>query len=778
MKLWGRFLSILVIALLAGGNASASAAPSVLSGKVTDDLNRPVANTSVTISRAGTTLGTVKTTSAGAYSFSVEPGAYSIKFVPPTTANSSLNAYDIVAPQNKALAVKLTKPMPGRAFLTGNLTTSPAMKLAADSTVYFGTQWATQVNSLGDYRLTPTAGTNDLFKIKAASLGDFSFGLFAQDKVSINQDTIANFVVPVVSQRVRVVNAAGAPIAGARVEAGQGSYGSDWGNFGVIEGLGSYFATWKNKAVTDSNGYITINTVKMATPGNAGFLVTPPAANKYLPQQFLKVSGAGDVTLVVTNQASLLSGTVRDQAGKGVGPIDIGFGDVWTTTNSQGVYAKPMADGTKGAYSMLYRSGSFIAGGTATYASINPAIGATTMVATGGRAQDFVLKFDTVKVKVVDSADVPVAKAHVQLTDSDGYSPRGRYTLIAGQLASIASTNANAPTDANGIATLRVLHFDSEISGVVTVTPAKGSPLSWKMERANIGAGTSITVVLSRPTVTVSGKVTLSDGTPAAPYAISFSDGKGGDQGTGTVDPVTGAYTMQVPSGMKGQFWLTCPQDLAAGLYPFCMSFVGGSRTITANTVVDIVIPTEKTELKIVDPAGKGIAGVNVQVWHSVGTGLCTAATTQIFSDYPTLGSAAFSIGTTDENGLVVLITVKMAAPCEANVQLAPEANSRYQSRSVKLTLGDDADNVFVLSIPSPVISSGTPGTAANGSRMITVVGENFLGTTGVTWNGEAIANFKVYDNYTIKFLLPTIAAATGEVVVTNGGGSARFSVQ
>lgn len=780
MKLWGRFLSIFVVALLAGGTASASAAPSVLSGKVTDDLNKPVANTAVTLSRAGVALGTVKTTSTGSYSFSVEPGAYSMKFVPPTAANGTLNAYDVVAPQTKAMAVKLTKPMPGRAFLTGNLSTSPAMKLAADSTVYFANSWSAQVSSTGDYRLMPTAGTNDLFKIKAASTGDFSFGLYAQDKISINQDTIANFVVPVVQQRVRVVNALGAPIAGARVEAGQGNLGTDFGNLGVIEGLGTYFATWKNKAITDKNGYITITTVKMATPSNAGYLVTPPAADKFLPQQFAKLTGVGDVTLVMTNQASLLSGSVRDQNGVGLSPVDVGFGSVWTTTLANGTYVKPMTDGTKGTYSLLYRAGSFTVGGTGTYVNIEPAIGTANLTATGGRAQDLVLKLDTVKVKVVDSAGAPVAKAHVQLSSNDGYYPRGRYSLIAGQLPSLATTTANAQTDSAGFATLKTLRLDEEISGVLTVTPAKGSPLSWKNERASIGAGKALTIVLSRPTVTVSGKVTLSDGTPAAPYTISFSDGKGGDQGTGTVDPVTGEYTMQVPVGMKGNFWLSCPMDLAAGQYPFCMSFVGGGRTITANTVVNIVIPTEKTLVHVVDPAGKGIAGVKVQVWHSVGMGICTAAKAKIFSDFPTIANNSFSIAVTDANGYANMTTVKMTAACDANVELTPDDNSRYQSRSVVMTISDNTDNTIVLTIPSPAISGGaiaTVGSGATAIRTVTATGENFLGTTGVTWNGVAITSFKVVSDSKLTFVVPSDSAGSGTFVITNGGGSASYTI-
>jgi hypothetical protein len=231
---------------------------------------------------------------------------------------------------------------------------------------------------------------------------------------------------------------------------------------------------------------------------------------------------------------------------------------------------------------------------------------------------------------------------------------------------------------------------------------------------------------------------------------------------------------------MKGSFFLSCPPDLGAGLYPFCMSFVGGSRTITANTVVNIVIPTEKTSVHVVDPAGKGIAGVKVQIWHSVGMDICTAAKAKIFSDFPTIANNSFSIAVTDANGFANMTTVKMTAACDANVELTPDGNSRYQSRSVVMTISDNSDSTIVLTIPSPVISLGAVTTAGSGLtavRTLTVTGENFLGTTGVTWNGLAISVFKVVNNNKLTFVLPADAAGTGSLVVTNGGGSASYTL-
>ena len=777
MKTLGRLLSILIVAILALGAVPANASSTGLFGTVVNDVNRPVPNTSVTISRGGVEIAKVVTSATGAYRFNVPAGTYSMRFVPPTSANSNLTAYSVTSPQPRSMTFHLTKPVAGRAFLTGTVTTSPAFALASDSTVYYGSSWAGRINSAGAYRLTPTSGSAETITVKAASIGTFSFGIHGQDKVVINQDTIANISVPVITQRVRVVNAAGTPIAGARVDAGQGSHGTELAPMGIIEGLGSFRAGWKDSGTTDANGFVTLRTVRMSPNASAGYLVTPPSSSRLLQQRFVVLTGAGEIRLAMTNQSGLISGTVRDQRGVGLGPVDIGFGSVWTTSNASGQYSRAITDGTTGNYSLTYRNGSFAAGGTGVSIGITPDHGLTPSVARGNRVQDFVLNLDTVRVRVVDSNGNPVARAHVNLTDSDGYAPRGRYALVAGGPLSIATTTANAPTDSNGFATLRTLRLHSPLSGVVTVTPPPGSPLSWKTERASVGGGQSLTVTLSRPTVTVSGKVSLSDGSRVAPFNISFSDGRGGDQGTAKVDPITGLYSMQVPVGMRGSFYLTCPHDVPYSQdMSFCMNFMGGSRTVTANTKVDITIPTFKQAVRIVDPNGQALSNVEVMVNHSVGMHGCTAATANIFGDFPTTASDAYSFATTDEFGFAMLTVIKMAAPCEAVAVVIPDSQSRYQSRSLSLTIDEDTDHVVVLKIPSPEIVSGSVKTVGS-TRTMTVLGNNFLGTYAVSWNGIQVTNFTVVNNTTLSFNLDSGALDYGSVNVENGGGSVTAEV-
>jgi hypothetical protein len=277
--------------------------------------------------------------------------------------------------------------------------------------------------------------------------------------------------------------------------------------------------------------------------------------------------------------------------------------------------------------------------------------------------------------------------------------------------------------------------------------------------------------------VTVSGKVALSDGSRVAPFNISFSDGRGGDQGTAKVDPLTGLYSMQVPAGMKGSFYITCPHDVPYSKdMSFCMNFTGGSRTITANTTVNITIPTFKQSVQIVDPNGQGISNVTVRVNHSVGMHGCTAATANIFGDFPTRASDAYSFAITDQFGQAMLTSIKMAAKCDANAEIIPDNNSRYQSRSLILTIDEDTDHVVVLKIPAPEIVSGIVSTVGT-TRTLIVTGDNFLGTTAVSWNGAAVSNFRVVNKTTLSIALASDALSSGTISVENGGGSATFEI-
>ncbi len=72
-----------------------------------------------------------------------------------------------------------------------------------------------------------------------------------------------------------------------------------------------------------------------------------------------------------------------------------------------------------------------------------------------------------------------------------------------------------------------------------------------------------------------------------------------------------------------------------------------------------------------------------------------------------------------------------------------------------------------------PVITSLSPaaaGTTAGG--IITIFGQKFTGTTGVTFGGTAATNFVVINDGTIAATKPALTAGTKDTVVTNAAGA------
>jgi hypothetical protein len=94
----------------------------------------------------------------------------------------------------------------------------------------------------------------------------------------------------------------------------------------------------------------------------------------------------------------------------------------------------------------------------------------------------------------------------------------------------------------------------------------------------------------------------------------------------------------------------------------------------------------------------------------------------------------------------------------------------------LSLTIDEDTDHVVVLKIPSPEIVSGSVKTVGS-TRTMTVLGNNFLGTYAVSWNGIQVTNFTVVNNTTLSFNLDSGALDYGSVNVENGGGSVTAEV-
>jgi hypothetical protein len=777
MKLWGRFLSLLIALTLVGASGSALAATtSGIFGKVVDNQNKPIANTVISATQAGVTKYSVKTGADGSYSIPAAAGAYSLSYVPPTAANGALKAYDIVSPLNSSLTVMLTTPTPGRAFVTGNISLSNGEALSTESYVSVAGAGSGTIATNGDFRMMPTAGSTGTWGAKVANPFSLSIQLLGQTTTSINQDTLANIVIPVAKQRIRVVTSTGIPVVGASLYGGVGTYGSQPADIKPIEGLGAFKASWKNAGSTDSTGWMSLTAVQFQAASQGYFVVTPPTSYRYEFQEFTPSVNGSDLTLTLTKPASQVNGTIKDTKGNPVSGLDISFGNTWTTTATSGAYAMNLPNGTKSDFSLRYSNGE--SSGPLFATSFSPLDSSSAITVNGTVTKNFALPFETTTVKVVDSSGAPVVGANVRLTDDNGYAPRAVATIFAGQPAWSTGFQSIGFTDSKGLVVLRTTHFDKPLSGFVIVTPATGSPLSWSMTSATVGQGAPITVSMPRPAVTLSGKISYSDGTPIGNTQLSFSAGNGGDQGDAT-PAADGTYSMKVPAGMKGQFYFSCQPNQGSQVPDFfCPSLYGGSSTITTDTVRNIVIPAQKTPVHVVDPNGKGLANISILF----NTGMISPGCQGRASVFPGEQSmfGFVSRATTDANGWAMVPTIKYDRTCPVYVLLNPDNDSRYPTRNLELTIGDGATNLIVLTIPAPSIISSTTSSFGSGSKSyktVTLYGDNFLGVFGVTLNGVAITTFTVVDKTHLTFNLP-VGVTTGSVVVTNGGGSASYTIK
>ena len=73
------------------------------------------------------------------------------------------------------------------------------------------------------------------------------------------------------------------------------------------------------------------------------------------------------------------------------------------------------------------------------------------------------------------------------------------------------------------------------------------------------------------------------------------------------------------------------------------------------------------------------------------------------------------------------------------------------------------------LPAPTPALAAFTPASGAVGS-VVTIRGNNFVGTTAVTFNGVS-ASFQVLNRQFISATVPA-GATTGPIKVTNLGGT------
>jgi len=776
MKLRSLSLISLVLAIILPATVATAATAGGIYGQIINNAGKGLPNVAVTLTQNGFQVASVKSGSDGAYNLPVAPGAYSISFVPPTSANSTLFAYDIVAPLTQQLKVMLTTPTPGRAFVTGNVAASSGEPMDISTAVGFDPYVATKVDVNGDYRLTPTAGSKGMWRVEGAlKSSGMRFKLIGQTSMSINQDIIANFVLPIANQRVRLITDKGTPVANALVQASVGNFGTSLGNMKPIEGLGAFQGYWFQDIYTDANGYATFPYMQMATPTVAAFSVNTPASYKYDSQLFTYPVGSGDITLTLTKPVALISGTVKDQTGRAIDQTAITFPNTWTPVSSSGTYAIATPIGNSGTFNLLYR-------GDGSYKSdfaFNISSTSNTTIK-GDLVQNFTIPVENTKVTVVDPSGKPMPNTWVSYTIGDNGgsnapgTPLGSATLTTDKKPFTIYDWSQATTDANGVAYLTSIHLDTQVMGRIVAAPPSGSAFAPSITYPTTGQGKDLTITLPVPTVSISGKLTFSDISQVRSPEVRLPDYLGDGSGGSATPNASGNYSFNVKKGYSGGWYVSTQKKDALGNWAplYVNIFSGQKKTFTSDLTQNFNILTTKIPVKIVNPQGQGLANVSLMIasTDSAGPGASTSSVTLIPGDLPAtlqwIGRA-----TTDANGLAMVPAAVMNSPASALLEITPDPMSRYPSRNVYITVGDNSQNLVVLTILKPVIVGATVS-VIGGVRTATLTGDNMLGAISVAVGTTNVAKFTVVNNTTITFPVPQ-GATSSTITVTNGGGSA-----
>lgn len=793
-----RFSTVLALALLISMAPEAIAAPS-LAGKILDSSNKPIAGVQVRVTQSGALISSLTTSVDGAYAFSLNSGAYSLQILPPD-GYSKLYAYDMAVPQSQALNFTLTPPIPGRTFLSGHVVASKGFVIDYTSTsIGFANSTDYLKDQAGTYYLTPTAGSNSTFNLNGSvSGGSTVFRMLGKTPLALNQDTIAEIGVPFYTQRIRVLTATGQPVVGTYVTGGVGLLNdTKTPNIAMnsIEGLGEFEGSWKINGTslqTDANGYVNVTALQTSKPAPASFWVGGSTALRYASQTFTSIVGNGDITLTLTQSLPSLTGTVKDSSGKPIPGISLGLTTNIPGSNVQsGGGATPKSDGSfeivTSPNDNYVLSVNFVSADDPYKTFVFKTWGDKTNVSVPqDKNLNVVVPIQTTRVRVLDPTGLPIANSYVSLkpNPSSFTDYTGKLTIIAGRAGLNTYTYSTGVTDSNGYVTLPTLKFDIEVDGNLFASPPAGSPLTYSSVIQKMGAGKDMSITLTRPLANISGKFTISDGSPFAnSIPLFFSNGKG-DSASLSRD-IAGNFTGKVARGITGNWGIGCgaiDKSLNADFRP-CLS---GGPSVSTNTDIkqDITLPSYKTSIQIVDAFGKGIPNVGVLVNTDMANARNTA---QVIPGQTPFSAYFLSYAITDASGFVQIQSLRMTNPQKAYVLVTPDSTSRYQTRDLWITVGDNSKNVVVLEIPKPIINGVTVSTM-NKVKTATIVGDNFLGTIGVTAGrfsfneftnkigSKTTQGFTVLDKNRITFPIPA-GLTSGTVTVTNGGGTAVSAV-
>lgn len=738
-----------------------------ISGKVTSDSGAALAGVRVTASQNGKAITSVTTSRTGTYSLRVGAGSYSLSFMPSSTSNSSLNALDIEAPLVGGLNVMLTKPTPGRVFVTGNVSLDNGANIGGSTVGYQGGM--AKSDASGNFRLLPTAGSSGPMVVEgSASSLRMEFKVAGKTSYLAAQDSYVDFEIPTSTQRVKVVTAAGSAVAKANVRIGLGYLEPGIGDMVPQEGLGEFTAKFLVETTTDSAGFATLPIIALNAPADATYAIDTVTADGFVGGFFRAKVGTGVQTITLTQKVSNVSGSLKYSDGSPVTDSRVSLlnpvGGTGTNTDNQGRFNLGWMPGLAASWS--------INGGLPDRMAFNFGLhGKSTEAINVSQVRDFVIPADLTTITAVDSAGKPIANAWVSVRVGAKDGAYGALSLIPGQAPFQARSYAEGRTDNFGKVTLRTIRLDAEAPTTYVVQPELSTGLSWKVFEQVGGRGVNKTFVLDTKLLRIGSKFTNAEGKALSGVCLMWGD----SNNTAPLAPIAPKESCalgKVP-GSGGVFNINMGTNRDART-SIAANFAGTKqRTATTDAHFNFTIPTYDTPVRIVDPQGRGIPDMKITI-NAGGGFVGGIARAQVIPDEGPSAGWFRAIAYTDANGVANVPSIRFTNAFDAIMWLEPSATSRYPSRTVYIKVGDNSQNVIVLSILKPTVVNATSKTVS-GIKTATITGTNFLGAFGVKVGTTVISTYKVVDDNTITFTVP--AGATGQVVITNGGGDSGEAV-
>ncbi|MDO9407876.1 hypothetical protein [Patulibacter sp.] len=526
--------------------------------------------------------------------------------------------------------------------------------------------------------------------------------------------------------------------------------------YGAVTGSGSASVTGTDVVVRTSSTQTTVAQAKVAAdgtyevtglaPGTYDVRLTPPAGSGYgatlVTSERIESDRRLDLQLVSSDSA-VLTGTVRDSAGRTLPDAYVALGSTTVRADADGRYALAVA---AGAYTLSVGGNPRRADGTsAGNLSMNASVELR-----GARELDVVLPVRSLLVRAVGPSGSPVPQAYVQnLPVSDKrYGPGDGPEVSPGVRASRLYVGPNgAAANDEGIADLMI---SPEATGPITgeVVPPPTEDLARRTFSLDAFAdpGTVHDVRLA-PAYRISGTVRDSTGRTLSDVYVALGGTTVQADGSGRYSLAVGAgaYTLMVSGSPR-----RADNTSAGRLTVDATVDVRGSRDL------DVVIPVGGLRVRAVAPSGAPVAGALVQNLPSSekrygdGRGPEISAGLRATRLYVGPNSAS-----TDAAGIADLM---IAPDAEGPItgEVAPPASEDLAKRSFSLTTLGDATTVHDVELQPAYRVFGTVRDSAGRPLAGAYV---MLGTTTV--NADAGGRYSV-------------AVAAGTATMSVSGNSRR----